>query len=164
MNYYKIINGILHAFRNTIVVKAIDKILSKIGFIGSMERTHVDTFTEDRIQNIKGELIAKSNYGQIWFKHQELGGYFILNTIIISGTNIKSEIGSELVFKSDKELHLVLKSDEKKIESNFSNVSNRWITEISYYIKKTDIDFINERLFDTIQLDFKNNSMPFLVL
>ena len=55
-----------------------------------MERTHVDTYTENKIENIEGEKIAESEYGELWISFQELGGYNFLNTTILSGTNIKT--------------------------------------------------------------------------
>ncbi len=64
-------NSIRTTFKNTTIVKIIDNVLSKIGFIGSMEHTHIDTFTENRINNIKCKLIAESNDGKIWFEQQE---------------------------------------------------------------------------------------------
>lgn len=157
-------NSILTTFKNTTIVKIIDNVLSKIGFIGSMERTHIDTFTENRIKNIKGKLIAESNYGKIWFEQQELGGFLVLNTTIVSGSNIKSDYDCTLIFKSLDDFKLTLQSDEKEVESNFSNVSNRWITQICYHLSKEDLLFINNSSYDSLQLDFKDKSMPFLVL
>jgi len=34
--------------------KKIDKVLAALGNMKAMERLHVDTFTEDKIKNIKG--------------------------------------------------------------------------------------------------------------
>ncbi len=158
---FRIINTILNLFKNTTVVKQTDKVLSNVGFIGSMERTHVDTFTENRIKNIKGKLIASSNFGKIWFHHQELGGFHILNTTILSGTNIKSNKGSVLLFQENENTKLILTSDEKGIKSDFSNVSNLWITEISYDLSEVNRIILSELIFDEIQLNYKNRFMLF---
>jgi len=173
MNYfkiYKILDMIfLNQFKNTAFVKSIDKVLSSFGIMKSMERTHVDTFTENRINNIKGDLIAKSNYGMIWFKFQEIENYNILNTTIVSGSNINNETNCLLHFMSDiksdySDYLWTLNSDEPQIKSNFSNVSNRWITQLSYHLEKDDIDFIKNKQYYRIQLDYGKKSMPFIVI
>ena len=158
---FKIINFVLGIFKNTVVVKQTDKVLSQVGFIGSMERTHVDNFTENRIKNIKGKLVVSSNFGKVWFHFQELGGFHILNITVLSGTNINSNKENVLLFLENGKTKLILTSDEKKIKSNFSNVSNRWITEISYDLSKVNQIILNEFGFDEIRLNYKDKSMPF---
>jgi hypothetical protein len=140
-----------------------DKILAGLGNMKAMRRIHVDTFTENRIKNVAGEKMAQSDYGTIWFNFQELGGFFVLNTIIVSGSEIKSNKGTQLNFLKENTIELSLKSDEQKITSDFSNVSNRWITEISYDVAETHLKFISEKIFTEITLDFKKKSMPFIV-
>lgn len=160
---FRIIRKLLNLFKKTTAVQQTDKILSKVGYIGSMERTHIDTFTENRIKNIGGKLIATSNFGKIWFRFQELGGFYILNTTVLSGTDIKSHKGCVLLFYKNEKVNLILKSDEQKIKSDFSNVSNRWITEISYDLTKKNKIIINESNFVEIRLNYKNKSMPFFI-
>ena len=55
-----------------------------------MERLHVDTFTEDKINNIEGDKIAESREGQLYCGATELNGYLFLETIMLSGVNIKT--------------------------------------------------------------------------
>lgn len=160
---YRFINGILNYFKNTLVVKTLDKVLSKIGFIGSMERTHVDTFTENRIKTVKGEKIGSSNFGHLYTYIQELGGFFILNTRIISNTNIKTKnnVSLEFVFKNQPKF--ILQSDEINIKSDFSNVSNQYITVVSYNLDQTTLKQYNDRQFDKILFHFNQKTMPFVV-
>ena len=66
------------------ILKSIDKILATFGNPRAMQRTHVDTYTEDRIKNISGVKIAESREGQFWITFQELNGYLFMNATILS--------------------------------------------------------------------------------
>lgn len=57
------------------IFRKIDKVLGAFGNIKAMERTHVDTYTENLIENIKGHKIAESVDGQLWADFQELAGF-----------------------------------------------------------------------------------------
>ena len=160
----KIVYGILNLFKSNPTAIAVDKTLANFGSMSAMERTHVDTFTENRINSIKDEPIAKSKYGIIYTNNQEIDIYNILNTTIISATNIKSQSGSIIIFEKDGVNELELNSDEKIIKSDFSNVSNRWITELSFYLSKDELAYINKREFDKIHLEYNKKTMLFLVI
>lgn len=138
--------------------QSIDKILAAFGNIRAMERTHIDTHTERLISKIKGEKIAESEFGQLFVDFQDLAGYEFLNAIVLSGTNIKTYKGSSLVFYCD-EIKVVLTSDTKEIESDFSNISNRWLTKISFVVTSKDKKMILEKKFDNVSLNFKKKSL-----
>lgn len=111
--------------------KKIDLLLADLGNVKAMQRTHVDTVTESKIENVKGEKIATSVNGGIWAAIHELSDYTFLDLIVIGTMKIKTFKGCEILFDGNKnELKLI--SDTKEIESGFSNVSNRYITEISF--------------------------------
>ncbi|WP_046758655.1 hypothetical protein [Kordia jejudonensis] len=139
--------------------KAIDKVLARMGNIRAMERTHVDTYTENKIENIPGDQIAISEHGGIWAGIQELNGYLFLDTFILGTTKIKTLKGATLTFLAEEEL--TVKSDNYEIDSDYSNVSNRWITQISFEITKKDLNFIKKRTYNQIRLDFKKKSLLF---
>jgi len=68
-----------------------------------------------------------------------------------------------LIFVSnDSELHLV--SDTLEIESDYSNVSDRWITEISFDITDKNIEMITHKEAIKAHLNFKKNSESFDVI
>jgi hypothetical protein len=139
--------------------KTIDKVFASFGNIRAMERTHVDTFTEGLISAIKGEKIAASPYGQLFVTYQNLSGYEFLNASILSATDIKTIKGCQLVFESQNN-SITIPSDSKEIESDFSNVSNRYLTKISFVIDESQKEMILKGNFKKVSLNFKKKSLP----
>lgn len=140
------------------VFRKIDRILGALGNIRALERTHVDTYTEDLIQNVSGQKIAESIDGQLWVDFQELAGYNFLEATILSRENIKTFNGGRLVFNRIKE-ELVLDSDITEIESDYSNVSKRWMTKVSFIITKDNIKFIEEKSLILYVLNTRKNQL-----
>ncbi|MUU77285.1 hypothetical protein [Winogradskyella endarachnes] len=140
------------------IFKTIDKVLAGFGNIKAMERNHVDTFTEDLIQNIKGTKLAESKLGQLFGSFQNLAGYEFLNVSILSTTNIKTLKGCELVFETDKR-SILIPSDTKEIESDFSNVSNIWLTKVSFILNESEKNMIVNGSFKSVTLNFKKRSL-----
>jgi len=140
------------------IFKKVDKLLASMGNISAMERLHVDTVTEDKILNIGGDKIAESKEGQLWVGIQELSGYHFLETTIVSVLNIKTFDGTILVFKGGKE-NIELKSDTQEIKSEFSNVSNRFIAEVSFDITKDEINKMVKGDFTEVEFKFKKKSI-----
>jgi len=141
------------------LLKTIDKVLARMGNIRAMERTHVDTFTENKMENVAGEQIAQSQHGGIWAELQELNGYIFMNITVLGTVKIKTFKGSTLTFLGDEKITLT--SDIAEIDSDYSNVSNRWMTSMSFEITKKDLAFIQKKNFDQIQLTFKKKSLLF---
>ncbi|MEO1029926.1 MAG: hypothetical protein AAFX55_00895 [Bacteroidota bacterium] len=139
--------------------KTIDKVLAAFGNIRAMERTHVDAFTEDLINNIKGKKIAESEFGQLFASFQTLSDYEFLNISVVSATNIKTRKGCDLVLESDAH-KISIPSDTKEIESNFSNVSNRYLTKISFILNKKEKKIISSGNFEKVLLNFNKKSLP----
>jgi len=142
------------------IFKKVDKVLAAFGNIKAMERLHVDTFTESKIEDIGGEKLAESNQGQIWAGIQELTGYYFLETTILTGVNIKTLKGATLNFTS-KNGDFELKSDTQEIKSEFSNISNRFITQISFDITEKEIDRLVKGDFSGVSFKFKKKSLEF---
>ena len=140
--------------------KKIDKVLAAFGNIKAMERLHVDDFTENVITNIEGTKIAESQYGQIIVEVEELNGYTFLEVSILSRTNIKTMKGAKLTFSGTND-SFTLVSDTKEIESDFSNVSNRYMTQISFDITPEEITRVNKKDFEDVQLEYKKRAIPF---
>ncbi len=139
--------------------KTIDKVLASFGNIKAMERTHVDTFTENLIKNIKGKKIAESEFGQLFITYQILSNYEFLNVSVLSGTNIKTTKGCKLVFESQND-RIAIVSDTKEIESDFSNVSNRYLTKISFIINNDQKKMVSNGNFNKVFLNYKKKSLP----
>lgn len=140
--------------------KKIDKVLAVFGNIKAMERLHVDDFTENIITNITGTKIAASQYGQVIIEIEELNGYTFLEVTILSNTNIKTMRGAKLVLIGNNNPY-TLTSDTQEIESDFSNVSNRYMTKISFNINSQEIKRINKKDFEYVHLEYKKKVLPF---
>jgi len=145
------------------ILKKLDLFLANMGNLKAMQRNHTDTFTESKIENIKGEKIASSENGGIWIEFQELAEYHFMNVIIVGKKKIKTFNGCELVFVG-KENEMKLKSDMQEIVSDFSNISNRWITFLSFDITDLNIDFILNKEAEKATLYFKKDSEIFDIL
>jgi hypothetical protein len=141
-------------------MKLFDKVLSGLGNIKAMERLHVDTFTEGLIENVEGDKIAESEDGEIWAGFQELGGYYFLNLNVISKISLKSKKRNILTFLGSTE-KLVLTSDADEFESDYSNVSKRWMTHITYEVSEEEIKTIQKEEATTITLQVKKTLLSF---
>lgn len=141
------------------LLRTVDKVLAAFGNIRAMERTHVDTYTEELISEIEGYKIAESEYGQLFVSFQSIANYEFLNITILSGTNIKTFKGCKLIFVQ-KEKETLFFSDTQEIASDYSNVSNRWLTKISFIIDENDKNLILTKEFDDVFLSYKKKSLP----
>ncbi len=140
--------------------KKMDKVLAAFGNVRALERKHVDTFTENKIQNIPGHKIAESTEGQVWASFQNLAGYYFLNTTILSHSNIKTAKGSQLVF-CDGKSYFVITSDTEEIRSDFSNISKCWITKINYVLNKEQLKNIKRNNIKNIKLIYRKKTLVF---
>lgn len=142
------------------MISLLKTIVTKLGGVDTSEKNHVDTFTENRILNVPGEQIASIENGGIWVDFQELSDYHFMNIIVIGKKKFKTFEGCELVFTSNNsELKLI--SDSKEIASDFSNVSNRWITQIAFDITNINIDMMIKKEANLVHLNFKKDSETF---
>jgi hypothetical protein len=137
--------------------KKVDQVLAAMGNIRAMERLHVDTVAEDKILNIQGNKIAESDEGIIYGGIDDLNGYLFLETVILTRINIKTFKGATLKFTGLKNFEL--KSDTQEIASEFSNVSNRFITNISFDITKPEIELIRDKQYEKVEFRFKKKSL-----
>lgn len=144
------------------IFKTIDKVLAGLGNIRAMRRTHVDHHTEKLINEVKGLKFAESEFGQIYGSFQELAGHNFLNCSIISDYNLKTLKGIELIFKKDK-ISWIIKSDTKEIESDYSNISDCYLTKIVFVVDEIMIDRIKSGDFDKVELIIKKKVISFEV-
>mgnify|MGYP005807531503 CR=1 FL=1 len=140
--------------------KKVDQVLAALGNIKAMERLHVDAFTEEKIENVGGEKIAESQEGIIYAGIEELNGYLFMETVILSRTNIKTFKGATLRFVGGE--NFKLNSDTQEIESEFSNMSNRFMTKISFDITESEIKLIQDKKYEKVLFEFKNKTLTLL--
>lgn len=142
------------------ILKSIDNILATFGNPKALQRTHVDTYTEDRIKNISGVKIAESKEGQFWITFQELNGYLFMNATILSKLDLKTNTGAKIIILT-KDYEIEIDADEKEIDSSFSNISNTWITKVSFELSVKEREIIEDKNFEEIEYEFKKGKLRF---
>ena len=140
--------------------KKVNKVLASFGNNKAIERLHADAPTEKKINIENGDKIAESKEGEFWIGIQELNGYLFLETIVISGINIKTFNGGTLIFSDDTN-EFILKSDTQEIVSEFSNEFNRFVTKISFDITEAEIQRVVKREFNQVRFEFKKKTLIF---
>ncbi len=138
----------------------IDKILAAFGNIRAMERLHVDDHTEDIIKSIDGTPIGVSNKNVIYAGLDELGGYYFFKTIIVGDFNVKTTKGATLAIEAET-FSLNLKSDMDELESEYSNVSRRSITNIDFEIEKEQVQLLKKGSIKCYALSSKKRKVEF---
>ena len=137
-----------------------DKILAAFGNIRAMERTYVDNYTEDIINSLKDEAFAISDENVMFLAVKELGGFYYLKTIIVGAFKIKTIKGATLMIIG-KEFELKLKTDMDEFESEYLNISNRYITRIDFQIEENEVSKIDKSIINTLELKAKKNQILF---
>jgi hypothetical protein len=143
--------------------KKIEKVFKASDEFQLMERTEVDLQIEENIKTVGIHKYAESKYGDLYLRVNELGGFLMVETIIISATNLKSKKGSALTFVKETEV-LELTSDENKIESDFSNSLKKSITKIDYNISAEEADTFQKEKYDEVYFKINGNEIVFSVL
>ena len=138
--------------------KKIDKVLAALGNVKAMERLHVDTFTEEKMEDVGGDKIAESKEGQLYVGLSDINGYVFLETVVFSGIKIKTFNGATLTFLGNNN-DFELKSDTQEIVSEYSNVSNRFMSQVSFDITKEEIEKLTKGDFQQISFRFKKKSI-----
>jgi hypothetical protein len=143
--------------------KKIEKVFKASDEFQLMERTEVDIQIEENIKTVGIHKFAASKYGDLYLRVNELGGFLILETIVVSATNLKSKKGSRLTFTGENDV-FKLESDEHIIESDFSNAVKKSITKIDYNISKEEADNFNEKKYEEVRFEINGGEIIFSVL
>ena len=142
----------------------LDKIRAAFGNTSTTERTHDDDdFTETIIKDIAYPAFAISQQNVMYADVAELGGYYYLKTIIVGAFKIKTKKGAALSIEG-KNLELVLNSDMDEFESDYSNVYNRYITQVDFQLEEEDISKIDTLQIDTLFLTAKKHQINFTTI
>jgi hypothetical protein len=143
--------------------KKIDKVFTASEYFNRMERTEVDIQIEEDIKKAGIDKFATSDYGDLYLRVNELGGFLILETIIVSATNLKSKKGSALTFIIGNST-LKLGSDENIIESDFSKAIKKSMTKIDYNISVEEAEAFKEKKYGEVHFEINENKILFSVL
>jgi hypothetical protein len=143
--------------------KKIENVFTASENFNTMERTEIDTEIEENIKKAGIDKFATSDYADLYLRVNELGGFLILETIMVSATNLKSKKGSALTFvKGDNTLKL--ESDEHIIESDFSKAVKKSMTKIDYNISVEEAEAFKEEKYDEVRFEINGNEILFSVL
>jgi hypothetical protein len=141
----------------------VDKGFTALENFNLMERTEIDLQIEENIKKGGIDKFATSDYGDLYLRVNELGGFLIMETILVSATNLKSKKGSVLTFIKGKEF-IKLESDENKIASDFYNAVKKAITKIDYNISTREAEAFKEEIYDEVRFEINGNEILFSVL
>jgi hypothetical protein len=141
----------------------VDKGFTALEKFNLMERTEIDLQIEENIKKGGIDKFATSDYGDLYLRVNELGGFLIMETILVSATNLKSKKGSVLTFIKGKEF-IKLESDENKIASDFYNAVKKAITKIDYNISTREAEAFKEEIYDEVRFEINGNEILFSVL
>jgi hypothetical protein len=143
--------------------KKIDKVFSFSENFNLLERSEVDLHIEENIKSVGITKFAVSDYGDLYLSINELGGFLMLETILVSATNVKTKKGSKLTF-SAKEGTLKFDSDEDRIESDFSSNVSRYSTKIDYNISEAEAEVFKTKKYDSVLFEINGQEINFSVI
>jgi hypothetical protein len=141
----------------------IDKVFSSSSSFHLLDRNEVDLQIEENIKSVGIAKYATSEYGDVYISINELGGFLMLETILVSATNVKTKKGSKLTF-SAKDASLKFDSDENRIESDFSSDANRYSTKIDYNISEEEVEVFKTTKYHSVLFEINGQEINFSVI
>ena len=141
----------------------IDKVFSSSSSFHLLDRNEVDLQIEENIKSVGIAKYATSEYGDVYISINELGGFLMLETILVSATNVKTKKGSKLTF-SAKDATLKFDSDENRIESDFSSDANRYSTKIDYNISEEEVEVFKTTKYNSVLFEINGQEINFSVI
>ena len=139
-----------------------DRILAAFGHMKSMERLHVDTFTEEKINEVTGVPLGFADRNLLYARTNELVGYHYLETVVIGDFHVKTVKGATLTLIGD-DFEVVLRSEMDEVQSDYSNVSNRSMTTIDFEIDEADLDKLKVSRLKGLSLTAKKRKVEFKI-
>ena len=143
--------------------KKIDKVFSSSSSFHLLDRNEVDLQIEENIKSVGIAKYATSEYGDVYISINELGGFLMLETILVSATNVKTKKGSKLTF-SAKDASLKFDSDENRIESDFSSDAYRYSTKIDYNISEEEVEVFKTTKYHSVLFEINGQEINFSVI
>jgi hypothetical protein len=141
---------------------SINKILAVFGKKTSIERTVVDNYTEDIINSIEDEPFAVSSENVMYTATKELGGFHYLKTMIVGSFKIKTLKGAILEIDG-KDCQFKLNTDTEEFESDYSNISNCYITRIDFEIEENHVPLLKKNRINNLVLKAKKHKIEFQI-
>ena len=143
--------------------KKIDKVFSSSSSFHLLDRNDIDLHIEENIKSVGIAKFATSEYGDLFLSINELGGFLMLETILVSATNVKTKKGSKLTF-SAKDASLKFDSDEDRIESDYSSDANRYSTKVDYNISEEEAEVFKSIKYHSVLFKINEQEINFSVI
>lgn len=120
--------------------------------------------TEDTIEAIMASVeqhpLGISEQNVLYTGPNELGGYFLLQSVIIGTLKVKCKHGAQLTFKGNS-FELSLNSDSLEFESHHTETKGRFVTNIDFQIEKSELKKLEKAKISEISLSVKNREILF---
>lgn len=126
-------------------------------------KTADNTITDDP-QKIMSEIetlpIGISEENVLYGGVVELGGFFLLNSVVIGRFKAKTKNGATLNLTGPN-LDLELKSDMDELETELSSVKGRYISNIDFQIDEKDLKFFESPEIEKFVLKIAGENIVF---
>lgn len=118
-------------------------------------RESLDELITPKIKAYNEPIFATGAMGTLHGKRTDLNGYQFFRIHLLGSPEIKSYNGCSAIFcGANEKINFVLKSDTKEIDSYYSQALGRGITEVEFLVDDLIVRNLNNRLYDSITLDF----------
>lgn len=135
--------------------------LSKLfGSKSSSPKLKTNDTVESIISDVENKPFGVSNNNVLFAGLNELGGYFIFQTVIVGQLQVKSKTGATLLFTGDN-FELLLNSDMPEFESESSDIKGRNVTKIDFQIEESDVKMLEDATLRRVQLKVKKHDILF---
>ena len=139
------------------------KLKAAFGNQRAIEKEIDDTYTEDIINSIEQQPFAISNHNVCYAATNELAGYHFLQTIIVGKFKVKTFKGTQLTI-TGLDFELELESDMMELQSELSDVPDRYITQIDFVLDKNDLPKMDRSYIKSLILTAKKQSVEFSII
>jgi len=138
----------------------ITKLKSALGNSKPSETIKTSDTIDAIINDIEHEPFAISDHNVLFAGLNELGGYFIFQTVVVGAFNVKTKKGGQLTM-TGKDFELKLNSDSFEFESDPAGVKGRSITKIDFQIEEADAAKITKSKLKQLVLNCKKQEISF---
>ncbi len=132
------------------------------GKVSEVKVTKVDQQLEQLMATALEKRSAGDAQTGVVLGMMELAGFTSLEATIISDVSLKTNKGMQLVFSNGEE-ELVLSADQNSIKPEYSTISKRYVSSVSFPIDKKELSFLKKKKYKNIRVQHKKHTIDFAV-
>ncbi|SDB22899.1 hypothetical protein SAMN03097699_0196 [Flavobacteriaceae bacterium MAR_2010_188] len=121
-----------------------------------------EDITDKIITEVDQPPLGVSESNVLYGGPNELGGFHLLNTAVVGTFRIKTKKGVSLTING-LDYTMELASDMLEIESDFSNVPNRYVSNIDFHLEKDQLDLIKRSTIEEFILKSEKEEINFKI-